>query len=155
MPQQIVSLSAQQMQALAEASLPELIQRGLLEEALSLTAAFTLSTPRLISHVVGVCLSGGGAISVVDELGVRQDSWGVLREFLEVLDGKRTCPGAPHEMHPFDSRAGSYAFGSLHRAVGDAILSYPAADVPLPPWLKRKLRGPAGCRFNSGQPPIP
>lgn len=97
------------MQALAEASLPELIQRGLLEDALSLTAVFTLSTPKLISHVVHFCLSGGGGVPVVDDLGNRHDPWGVLREFLEELDGKRTCPGAPHEMQPFDSRAGKNA----------------------------------------------
>jgi len=147
MPQRLVSLQESQMKALAEKTVGELLLRGLLEEALTLVGAFSLDCATFIAALTKLCLratsgrEGADKVTVRDELGTSRDPWEVLKEFLESLDGKRVVAGGePNEMAPFNSRAGSHAFGNLHRIAGETILSWPEADVPLPPWLKRTFK---------------
>jgi len=146
-PQRIVSLQEAHMKALAEKTVGELLLRGLLEEALTLVSAFGLECATFIASLTKLCLRATcgreevDKVIVRDELGTLCDPWEVLKEFLESLDGKRVVAGGePDEMAPFKTRAGSYAFGHLHRVAGETILSWPEADVPLPPWLKRTFK---------------
>ena len=77
--QSVVGLGESHMHSMAERTVYELLARGLLEEALSLLAAFSLSTQQFVTSLTLLCLSAHSAPKVYDDLGAETDPWLVLK----------------------------------------------------------------------------
>jgi hypothetical protein len=138
---------------LAHETLAELLEAGLLEDAVTLAGSLGLDAAALVRSLTRRCLREADGEAVPEargEDGAPADAWALLKECLARLDGAGAAPrdGGGSGGGAGAGRFGSQAFGILHRVAGETILAWPGADVPLPPWLKAGMR--RGARAEAG-----
>lgn len=169
----MVSFSVSQQHALAEDTVAELLRMGLLDDAISLAAAFcpfssstsptsapgSLATEDMCRAITERCLKSFSSHSarLIDEDGVESDdSWDFLRRFLIHFDGSAKPPSLVQQL-PHKERDSALAldpkchkpFGGLTRVAAESFLQMcPDPECVLPPWLMHAMR--AGTRGSGG-----